>query len=379
MNFSRSPPAILYVDDERLACKYFARVAGTEFEVLTLPGADEALAQLGAHESRIGVLVTDYRMPGRDGSDLLREVAARYPHLVCVLVTAYANKQVLLDTINSADVFRILEKPLQAAVVRDVLRLAVDLACDRRARRERLLAMNETVAFLSHELTTPLATIINYASGINRRVADAGGSPLNLTEIDGAVRSMQDNAGYCLDVLATFVASVRHEDQRLITGSSGSAGQLVSSLLHTFPLTPAQRLAIQFDVAEDFRVAVLANIVSLVLSSILHNALRALKDHAAPVLRVTVLVDRYPEIRIADNGPGIAPEVRERLMVDPVTTHGREGGRGWGLMFCNRMMQSFGGGMSIESTPGSGTMVILRFPAIKTSKDAKGAVDDGLQ
>lgn len=378
-NFSRFPPTVLYVDDEALACKYFARVAGNEFEVLTAAGADEALALLMAEDNRVGVLVTDYRMPGKDGGDLLRQIARNYPHLVCVLVTAYANKQVLLETINSADVFRILEKPLQAAGLREVLRLATDLAHDRMARRQRLMAMNETVAFLSHELTTPLATIINYASGINRRFADAGDSPPNLPELEGAVRSMHDNAGYCLDVLTRFVASVRHEDRMLITGSSSSAGQLVSSLLNTFPLTPAQRLAIQLDVAVDFRVSVLANIVSLVLSSILHNALRALKDHAAPMLRVTVLVDRYPEIRIADNGPGIVPEVLEKLMADPVTTHGREGGSGRGLMFCNRMMQSFGGGMAIQSAPGSGTMVTLRFPAVKTGKKAKGAIDDRAQ
>jgi two-component system, response regulator PhcR len=366
--FEQFPTTILYVDDEDLACKYFVRTAGAEFDVLTAAGADEALALLQAERNRVGVLVTDYRMPGKNGGDLLREIAQSFPHLVCVLVTAYSSKDVLLDSINSSEVFRILEKPLQATQVRAVLRLATDLAQDRAVRRQRLMAMSETVVFLAHELTTPLATIANYALGINRRFADAGGSPTNLQEMERAVSAMHDSARYCLDVLTTFTASVRHAEKMPMTGSSRSAGQLVASLLNTFPLTPAQRLLIEVDVAEDFQIDALPNIVSLVLSSILHNALRALKDHAAPALRVTVLVDSRQEIRISDNGPGIASEVLERLLIDPVTSHSRDSGSGWGLMLCNRMMQSFGGGISIQSAPGSGTRVTLMFPLARTDK-----------
>lgn len=363
MNFAQFPTAILYVDDEDLACKYFARMAGADFDVLTASGTDAALALLAREQSRVGVLVTDYRMPGKNGGYLLREIAKTYPHLLCVLVTAYSNKEVLLETINSAEVFRILEKPLQAAQVREVLHLAVGLARERAIRRQRLMAMDETVVFLSHELTTPLATIVNFARGIKRRFADADRSPLNLRAIERAVGFVHDNARYCMEVLTTFVVSVRDADRVQMKGSDCSAGQQVVSLLDAFPLTPAERRAIRVDVVEDFHITVLPNIVSLVLSSILHNALRALKDHAAPALCVTVLVDRDPEIRIADNGPGIAANILERLLVDPVTTHGDDGGTGWGLVLCNRMMQAFGGGMEVQSAPGRGTMVSLRFPA----------------
>ena len=67
-------------------------------------------------------LVTDYRMPGRDGGDLLRQIEREYPHIVRILVTAYVDKSVLLETINSGEIFQILEKPLGLMEIRRVLR-----------------------------------------------------------------------------------------------------------------------------------------------------------------------------------------------------------------------------------------------------------------
>jgi len=59
-------------------------------------------------------------MPGRHGGDLLRQVSQEYPHIVRILVTAYADKDAL-EAVNSGKVFRILEKPLGIRTVREVL------------------------------------------------------------------------------------------------------------------------------------------------------------------------------------------------------------------------------------------------------------------
>ena len=125
---------VVYVDDEELARKYFARAAGSDYEVLLADGADEAMTILRCEGARVVVLVTDFRMPGRDGGDLLRQVAEEFPQIVRILVTAYADKDVLLQTVNSGEVFRILEKPLSVGDVRNVLRLAVERSRERALR-----------------------------------------------------------------------------------------------------------------------------------------------------------------------------------------------------------------------------------------------------
>jgi two-component system response regulator PhcR len=112
---------VVYVDDEELARKYFARAAGSDYEVLLAGGADEAMTILRSEGARVAILVTDFRMPGRHGGDLLRQVSQEYPHIVRILVTAYADKDALNEADNSGEVFQILEKPLGVGKVRAVL------------------------------------------------------------------------------------------------------------------------------------------------------------------------------------------------------------------------------------------------------------------
>ncbi|WP_454764927.1 response regulator [Cupriavidus campinensis] len=361
-------PTVLYVDDEEMACKYFARAVGSEYEVLSAVSADDAMAVLAAQHARISVLVTDFRMPGRDGGDLLRQVAQEYPHIVRILVTAYADKDMLLKTVNSGEVFRILEKPLAVAEIRDVLRLAGERHRERAVRQQRLMAIDETLAFLAHELNTPLAAIANFARGIEARVAGEY-SPQRNAEIGHAAGAMHDNAQYCLAVLSSFLQSVRSSAGGVApkagTGQDVSAGTLVASLLDTYPFADNQRDWVHVELHGDFPVPTLPNCVALVLSSVMSNALRALVDVPLPALRFVVMAGDRPEIRIADNGPGIPPEVMDRLLVDPVTTHAAKGGSGMGMIFCNRVMQSFGGGIRIASASGAGTTITLDFPNFK--------------
>ncbi|WP_432258190.1 ATP-binding protein [Cupriavidus sp. TMH.W2] len=364
-------PAVLYVDDEDMARKYFARAVGSDYEVLLASSADEAMSALRSDPARVAILVTDFRMPGRDGGVLLRQVAQAYPQIVRILVTAYADKDVLLQTVNSGEIFQILEKPLSVGNLRDVLTRAAERHRERTLRQHRLMAIDETLAFLAHELNTPLAAIANFARGIGARAAGEY-SAQRQGEIGQAASAMHDNAQYCLAVLSSFLQSVRNSagsgPVRRGTGSEVSAGALVSSLLDSYPFAGEQRSWVEVDMQGDFPVQTLPNCVALVLSSVMSNALRALADIGAPSLRFVVAAQPRAEIRICDNGPGIPPEVMDRLLVDPVTTHASAGGSGLGMIFCNRVMQSFGGGIRIESASGAGTTVTLDFPSFKSRK-----------
>ncbi|APA68329.1 hybrid sensor histidine kinase/response regulator [Janthinobacterium sp. 1_2014MBL_MicDiv] len=353
-----SRACVLYVDDEALACKYFERAVATRYRVLTAPGVDAALALLEQHGGHVDVLVTDYRMPDRLGSELLQEVAQRYPHIVCMLVTAYADKDVLLELINGGTVFRLLEKPLDLNAMHSALQLAVQTGRERTARRQGLVAMQESLAFLAHELNTPLAAIANFARGIERRTQSAGAQQ---AEIGEAAALMHGNARYCLSVLASFIDTVRlasagpgMQDGR----GAGSARQLLAALLDSYPLSTQQRGAITVEAGEDFAIAESPNCVALILSSVLGNALRSAGEQAHPAISIRIGAGH---IKVRDNGAGIAPEIVEQLLIDPVSASS-DAGKGWGMVFCHRMMQSFGGNLDIATEFGSSTTVTLNFP-----------------
>lgn len=352
---------ILYVDDERMACKYFASAVGTDYEVLTALSADAAIAILADPHNRVGVLVTDYRMPGRDGGDLLRQVEREYPHIVRILVTAYVDKSVLLETINSGEIFQILEKPLGLMEIRRVLRMASALARERNAKQQKLMAIDETLAFLAHELNAPLETIGFVAHEMQNLEPE---KELSRAELNNFASSVANNAHYCLSVLNTFVASIRNSATSSVEGAGSTAQQLIASLLATYPLTLAERGMIQVEVKEDFLVRTMPNCVALVLSSVLSNALHAVHGRPEAKISFGVTVEQQPQIFITDNGIGMSQDALHRLLNDPTAPNAEsQSSHGWGMIFCKRVMQSFGGGIVIWSEPNRGTTVTLNFPA----------------
>jgi two-component system response regulator PhcR len=354
--------AVLYVDDEEMARKYFERTFSRQYTVLTAADADAAMEIVRDPGMHIGIVVSDYRMPGRNGGELLRQIAAEFPHVVRILVTAYADRKVLLETVNSSEVFRILEKPLEEAEVTQALRAATDLLRTRHARVQRLQAIDEALSFLAHELNTPLAAILNFTSGMQDRLSGSEVSPQQQAEVYKATGGVGDNARYCMSLLGSFIENVRAAKEQAPLSAAMSARELVRSFLDSYPLSPEQREAIGVKVKQDFEIATLPNCISLVLSSLLSNSLRALNGHAAPEISFTISAGDHPRICVSDNGPGMPRQVLERLTADPVTMPA-PGSNGWGLVFSKRIMQAFGGSITIDTVPGRATTVTLHFPA----------------
>jgi len=75
------------------------------------------------------------------------------------------------------------------------------------------------------------------------------------------------------------------------------------------------------------------------------------------------------EIRIADNGPGIADAVRDRLF-EPFVSHGKENGTGMGLTVVQKILQDHGGDVVVEQTSAAGTTFRLSLPMTPSAEKA---------
>lgn len=375
-----SPCAILFVDDEPQACKWFARLFADEFTILTAGGTDEALQKLHAHSLEIAVLVTDYRMPGRDGLALLKAVQREHRHVVRLLATAYAEKDVAVAAINQGRIMQILEKPFDDAQVRQALREALDIYRQRERTHSliegRAAAMRETLGFLAHELNTPLATVLGYMEALKDRhrtpPADAAPGVAHIAENRtgdtlAMVEAAERRTLYALSLLSTFVQSAR-DAYPGTTPASPHAGGLVNALLNEYPFEGDERAWVSCDLAVDFLLPPQGDLLYLVLCTLTKNTLLALRESLQPSLRITLeAAASAPDgtaqaaICFTDNGPGIAPDILARLMKEPVTTRAGQGGTGMGLLFCRRVVQSMGGLIEISSEVSRGTRIALLF------------------
>lgn len=108
---SSNKPQILFVDDEEMTRKTFERIAGKEFEVLTADSVASAKTLLDMHADEIGVLLSDQRMPGQLGVELLEYCREAYPSIVRMLTTAYSDLADAIAAVNRGEIIRYIEKP----------------------------------------------------------------------------------------------------------------------------------------------------------------------------------------------------------------------------------------------------------------------------
>lgn len=374
--------AILMVDDELQACKWFARLYGDEFVVLTAGGVDEALAVLAQRGHEVAVLLTDYAMPQRDGVTLLSEVRRQYPHVARLLVSAFADKDMAMSAVNQGHVEKILEKPLDEALTRQSLRDALQASQERARERalveRRAATLRETLGFLAHEVTTPLATVQGYLSAMRERHRDPAEGDSGVARIQEQkpgdvlfmIEAAQRRAEYAQSLVSTFVQTARDAYQP-DSAPSLRASDLVQAVREEYPFDHEEAQWLTSDLADDFVLPGRRDLLYLVLCTLVKNAVLALRPNppAQPNVHVVLLHEApapglpvQAAIQVRDNGPGIPAEVLGRLTLEPLTTRASTGGSGMGLVFCRRVMTSLGGSIVVRSEAGQGASVSLYFP-----------------
>lgn len=117
-------PKILLVDDEANILQAYTRVLRSRFAVDTAEGGELALAIL-AEQGPYAVLISDMRMPGMDGVELLSKARELYPDTVRIMLTGNADQQTATHAVNQGAIFRFLSKPCDSELLAGTLDQAV--------------------------------------------------------------------------------------------------------------------------------------------------------------------------------------------------------------------------------------------------------------
>jgi DNA-binding NtrC family response regulator len=118
---------ILVVDDDRAVLDSISELLGEDHDVLTALGAEEATAILEREEA--DVIISDYKMPGTDGLTFLTGAKRDFPHSSRVLMTAYADMDLVIRALNEGEIDRFVAKPFKPFefknIVEDCLRISL--------------------------------------------------------------------------------------------------------------------------------------------------------------------------------------------------------------------------------------------------------------
>src|ERR1700754_38170 len=114
---SNERSTVLLVDDEATILETLALQNRDDHTVLTAESGDDALRLL-AGTGPVDAVISDLRMPGMDGVELLRRIQLEYPDTTRVLHTAQSDLNAAIAAINDGGVYRYLAKPVKTDELR---------------------------------------------------------------------------------------------------------------------------------------------------------------------------------------------------------------------------------------------------------------------
>jgi signal transduction histidine kinase len=220
-------------------------------------------------------------------------------------------------------------------------------------RAEQLAAVGQVAAGIAHELRNPLTSVkMLVQTGLEGK-APSGLPPGDLTIIEHEVRRMEQTIQTFLDLARPPRSERRRTDL---------TGLLRRSLLLLEGRARRQKVELDLEAPpEPLYLEIDPEQIHQVVVNLLLNALDALPRGG----KVTVSAVRPPggkavEVRVQDNGPGVAPRIRDRLFEPFVSS--KETGLGLGLSICKRLVEAHGGTVRGENPRGGGALFTFTLP-----------------
>lgn len=352
-------------------------MCGDEFPVLTASNGPDALILLDANE--VGVLMTDQRMPGQTGVELLEQARIRQPETVRILVTAYSDLDAAIDSINRGQVRRYIRKPWKPEEMKAELRDALDVYRTRQQvevlearllETERVYALGVVAAGVGHELRNPVGwmgttlemvrmTVVKASTLLDSSDVDAAAARELLDKVDSYMDDAELGVDRIMEVVRGLEMPVREDDRDEVDLNE------VVELAMRISRSELRRNC-RVDVTNDEVPPVRGSKdrIGQIILNLLVNALDAVRELPPERARVAVYLhadDENAYLEVVDSGAGIAAEDLGRLFNPFFTTKGAQG-TGLGLAISRRIAREMGGDLEAENLPAGGACFRLRLP-----------------
>ncbi len=382
--------AVLYVDDEERSLKLLARALGGTFRFLTAPNAEEGLRLLHEHCDEIGLLLTDQRMPGEKGVQLLERARQLNPRITRILVTAYTDFDAAIEAVNSGAIYKYVSKPWDVTALEMTLKRGLEFFI---VQRERDLLLREKLSTLHRLIVTDRVISLGIvAAGLGHHIRNALTAvstflelaPAQLREEHIDLTRLRD-----ADFWGQFYESVRRQVRRIaqLLGELESASddsrpnftdsvrlqQVVAEALerHREELS-ARRIAVENGIPDSLPPLTVdgprfARLFELLINDELIN----LPDGSHIWLRAEHLAGADADsdslrVELEDDGPGL-PEEALKSVFDPFFVRSGDPQEfGINLMACYFLVHHHGGTIEADCPARRGTRFTLRLP-LKTA------------
>jgi len=346
--------------------------------VYTAAGYEDALSLF--RRETPGIVLTDIKMPGRDGIDLLKTIKQESPDTEVIMITGHGELDLAIKSLKSA-ASDFITKPIQDNALEIALRRAEEkIALKRQLRAytegleqlveeksrelivsERMTAIGQTVAGLSHSIKNIAGGLKGGAFVLEKGIELADMAYLNRGwemvkgNVDRITRLSMDLLNYAKTIELNY--QMCDPNQPVIDIVSLLQGQAADKDIQIRTTLIPDPKPLEFD-PEGIHQC----LMNLVVNGM--DACDAVVDSRTEKsinIDVTDLADWGVAYRVCDNGCGMKEDTQKRLFQGFFTTKGTRG-TGIGFMMTRNIIEKHRGDIDVKTVEGVGTTVTLKIP-----------------
>ncbi|UCG51466.1 MAG: tetratricopeptide repeat protein [Candidatus Latescibacterota bacterium] len=249
---------------------------------------------------------------------------------------------------------------------------------------EKMAAIGKLVAGVVHEMNTPIGasnSAIDVSDRCIKKIADLKETCESIEEmcangqLESLLERVQNNQRITREanerisrILANLKTFIRLDDSEKKVVDLHEGLESVLALLES---EYGDRVTIVKEYGQIPAVDCFPGEMNQVFMSVLTNAMEAIKGKGSITIR-TLSKDGDVLVAISDTGPGIAPDIRQRLFDPAFSTKGNRVKAGMGLLTSLNIVQKHGGRIDTESEVGKGSTFTIVLPRVQTERDLRG-------
>lgn len=350
------PIRVLVIDDNEddrfLYQRALSEGGEGSFAVQECNNGEEGLNQAVREEADCVLL--DYSLPGRNGIEILKRLRLFAPFLPVVMLTGQGNEALAISAIREGAQNYISKASITPETLRRVIRLSIEHAAMERRIVDQKQSLEVFTRALAHDLREPIRTIRCFMDILENSEL----SENKVLEYRRFVRQAAERMDSLIDSVYTLLrADARANADVPVQCDAAEALSIAESNVRA--LLNEREASVTHAVCGTCTIPV--EQLARVFQNLIVNAVQHTKEKPKIHISSEEKSDRMV-FRVQDNGPGIAQESRDKLFQPFAKISMNPQNLGLGLSICKRITEAFGGGITYESSPETGTAFFIELP-----------------
>lgn len=350
-------PKVLFIDDEEIILRSCRRIfASSNYELDTALSGEEGLSK--AINQDYDIVVTDLKMPGIGGMEVLRRLRQVRPDTTVIIFTGYASVDTAREALKNG-AFDYIPKPFTPEEIREVIKNALE------ARAGKQRTMLDLMAIVSHELKSPVSALHTTASTLYKGYFGQL-SPEQMKILETIIR----NCEYLEDIIRSYLDLSKMELDRLdaFQEEIHFVRDVVDDVLQLPEIADnTRKMKVVKTFSDDIRIKGDPRLLRILVRNLVSNAIKY--GYEGTEVRLHLEKKESEMIfSVYNQGVGIKPEDGQRLFrkFERLKQKGTEGvkGSGLGLYICKKIVDSHKGKIWFQSEPGRWVTFYVSLPLV---------------